>query len=87
MAGLADKVEHHLLPRQHPRQHRLVAQVAELGRQPRLQALDVVAQAALIGPQAVDQGDVRAQLHQPPREVGADEAQAAGHQDASASEG
>ncbi len=87
VAGLAGQVEHHLLPRQDAFEQRRVAEVPRLEVQPMRDPLDVVAQPPLIGPQRIDERHHRAQVHQAPGEVGADEAEAARHQHAGAREG
>ena len=86
MARLAGEVEEDVLVADEVAEAVLVADVGDVHRQPVLDAGDVVEQAAVLGHERVDDRDHRAQLEQLAREVGADEAEAAGDQNAPAGE-
>ena len=86
VARLAGEVEEDVLVANEVAEAVLVADVGDVHRQPVLDAGDVVEQAAVLGHERVDDRDHRAQLEQLAREVGADEAEATGDQNAPAGE-
>ena len=78
VADLAGQVEDHILALNQGAHGIGVAHVGNVDLQAIFVAGDVEAIAAIVGDERVDQGDAGAQVDQPPGEVGADKAQAAG---------
>ena len=83
MADLTCQVEHHGFTADQPLHGQYVAHVHRAHRQVGvvLDGVDDERIAAGLRDQAIDHGDRRAELEQPYRQVRADEAQAASHQD------
>lgn len=78
MAGLAGQVEKDVLALHQVLHAVLIPHVGDVDPHPVLDTGDVEQVTAVLGDQAVHQGHLRALVHQPAGQVGADEAQPAG---------
>ena len=78
VADLAGQIEDHVLPAHQIVHRRLLADVGDVDAQPVFEAADVEQIAAVVVDQRVDDQDARAEVDELPREVAADEAEAAG---------
>ena len=81
MAHLAGQVEEHVLTLDQGAHRIGIAHIGNVDAQPVFVPGNVKQIAAIVRDQRIDQRDMRAQIGQSPRQVGADEAQAAGDKD------
>ena len=87
MAGLASKIEETIVPLNQVAHAVLVSHVGDIDPHPVFDAGDVEQVTAVFGDEAVHQGHAGAEVQQSPRQVRADEAEAARDEDSLVCEG